>query len=95
MALTDVFTRARSTQVHAWIETDDGYEVELRATVYPGSPEVPPGFDHGGIPADGPELDQVEAHVGGRWVDLDDVAWLDRAQCEDLIWEAACDAARD
>lgn len=87
--LDDVFTiRSRGTTVTAWIETDDGDEIELRAVVYPGCPEVPPAFDHGGLPADPPEIDQLEARVAGQWVDVCDVAWLDEEQCRDLIYEA-------
>jgi hypothetical protein len=77
-------------------ETDDGYEYEVQAEVLPGSPALPPAYDHGGVPGDGPEVDMLQLRRAGAedWVDVCDV-FADDQIVEELIekaLDAACDA---
>jgi hypothetical protein len=41
------------------VKVDFDLTIELDATYAPGRPETPPAYDHGGLPAEGPEIEAV------------------------------------
>lgn len=78
-----------STYVYASYDDEDGQHVDSRAYATYGADEAAPAWDHGGLPADGIELDRIEVHHLGVWRHVDDLPWIDRSEVEDYLYEAA------
>lgn len=49
--------------------------------VHPGRPETPPAYDHGGLPAEGPEIDDIRVEM----INDKAVTSGDRLTCEAII----------
>lgn len=80
--------RARGEQIIALWDDEDGVEIAARAVVYPGLPEVGPEWSHGGLPADGMEIDQIQVAHFHRWVDPETLPWIDPDEVERKLWKA-------
>lgn len=71
--------------VHAWIESDDGEEYELRAKVYAGCRQT--WTD----PGEPPYLDAIEVDDGSAWVHAEDVKGIDLDAAREALWDATAD----
>lgn len=61
-------------------------EATVSYVVYPGRPETPPAYSHGGLPAEGPEIDDIRVtHIDGRKVGTFELDANEAMQLEQLI----------
>lgn len=72
-----------------------GFFWTIVADVEMGAPEIAPGYDHGGIPADGPTIERIRVlgAPGSRWRDVDDLSFQ-RAELDEIekkVMEEASD----